>query len=58
MKIIFCSCRYARLAIQIGNCTHAQVNVQIDVEFGREEIRKKLRESLDKAEVTWLSDNN
>ena len=37
------------------NQTNAQVNVQIDIEFGREEIRNKLKLSLDNAEVTSLS---
>lgn len=47
MRIIFSLCRYASLAVQIGNYTHAQVNVQIGVSFGKQKIRQKLNQSLE-----------
>ena len=49
--------RYARLAVQIGNETNAQANVQIDVTFGRKGIRNALQQSLDNAKVIFLSNN-
>ena len=49
--------RFARLAIQIGNETNAQANVQIGVKFGKKGIRHTLVESLNKASVQWLSSN-
>ena len=57
MRIIFCLCSYARLAIQMGNQTNAQANVQIDVPFGKRGIRRELNRSLEKAEVRWLSND-
>ena len=49
--------RYARLAIQIGNETNAQANVEIGVSFGKRGIQSALHQSLDTAEVIWLSSN-
>ena len=54
---MFIPARYARLAVQTGNETNAQANVQIDVNFGRRGIRNALQRSLDSAEVIFLSDN-
>ena len=48
------TCRYARLAVQIGNKTHAQANVAIGVKFGRRTIRDALVNSLDTAKIEWL----
>lgn len=48
------TCRYARLAVQIGNETHAQANVEINVNFGQRKIRNALVQSLNTAEVQWL----
>ena len=52
-----CRCKCARLAVQIGNETNAQANVQIDVEFGKKKIRNALQQSLDDGEVTYLSED-
>ena len=50
-------CKCARLAVQIGNETNAQANVQIDVKFGKRGIRNALLKSLDNAEVTGLNND-
>ena len=42
----------------MGSETHAQANVQTDVEFGKREIRNALQRSLDNAEVTNLPNND
>ena len=49
--------RYARLAVQVENQTNAQAIVRLDVMFGRKGIRNALQQSLDNAEVIYLSNN-
>ena len=41
----------------MGDETHAQANVQINVEFGRRGIQNALLRSLDNAKVIYLSNN-
>ena len=46
--------RYARLAVQSGDDTNAQANVEIGVTFGKRKIRNALVQSMMSAQVVWL----